>query len=186
MNTNAFQPASAGTSPVSPTPDPGSQTAVLARMLLAGAAPPPQEPHLLCIAGQNATAVFPLSEGTLTIGRMLEADIRLCDRAVSRHHADIVPVDDGWCIRDVGSPNGVYVNGEPVLLEHRLAPGDIVRLGETRLVFRALEPHTPVETPLGAVFQAPANAPGQPPLVWRVASVVVGISLAASALMALT
>ena len=69
------------------------------------------------------------------IGRSRECDIVLDDSNVSRRHAELHPDLDGWTIGDLGSTNGVRVNGRRI--EHRepLQPGDRIDLGATTLVF---------------------------------------------------
>jgi pSer/pThr/pTyr-binding forkhead associated (FHA) protein len=55
---------------------------------------------------------------------------------VSQLHAVVERYPSGWCLRDVGSRNGTYLNGDRIVGEHVLRPGDEIRAGETRLVFR--------------------------------------------------
>ena len=72
-----------------------------------------------------------------TIGRSPENDIFLDDVTVSRKHAIFERRADGsWFIRDVGSLNGTYVNGEQVD-ETKLASGDQVQIGKFKLTFFA-------------------------------------------------
>lgn len=61
--------------------------------------------------------------GTVTtIGRSMEADIRVDDLTVSRKHAEIAKSDEGYMLRDLGSGNGTMLNNEriggPTLLQH--------------------------------------------------------------------
>jgi hypothetical protein len=70
-----------------------------------------------------------------TIGRSRDCDIVLDDVGVSRRHAEIRPSADGWTIADLGSTNGVLVNGKPVADSESLNPGDRVELGSTQIVF---------------------------------------------------
>ncbi len=58
------------------------------------------------------------------------------DGTVSKLHAVIERYPSGWCVRDVGSRNGTYLNGERIVAEHVLRGGDEIRAGETRLLFR--------------------------------------------------
>ncbi|HJK96683.1 MAG TPA: adenylate/guanylate cyclase domain-containing protein [Polyangiaceae bacterium LLY-WYZ-14_1] len=69
-----------------------------------------------------------------TVGRHPSNTIQILDRIVSKEHCHIDRVDDGWVLRDLGSLNGTYVNGERVS-EQPLRHGDEVTLGTTRLVF---------------------------------------------------
>src|SRR2546421_8867548 len=74
------------------------------------------------------------------IGRGEAADLRLgWDRDVSRVHAELQPLGDGWAVVDDGlSANGTFVNGDRVRGRRRLSSGDEIRVGDTRLVFPAM------------------------------------------------
>ncbi len=70
-----------------------------------------------------------------TIGRSKEADCVLRDPNVSRHHAELRRGGSGeWTIADLGSTNGVKVNGRRVS-STRLSPGDRVTLGTITFLF---------------------------------------------------
>lgn len=58
------------------------------------------------------------------------------DGTVSRLHAVVEHYGAGWAVRDLGSRNGTYINGRRVLGEQALHPGDELRIGKTRLIFR--------------------------------------------------
>ena len=70
-----------------------------------------------------------------TVGRSRDCDIVLDDAGVSRRHAEIRPGVDGWTIADLGSTNGVLLNGRPLGSRHALRPGDRIELGSTEIVF---------------------------------------------------
>jgi Protein of unknown function (DUF3662)/FHA domain len=70
-----------------------------------------------------------------TIGRSRDCDIVLDDVGISRHHADIRPGPDGWTVEDLGSTNGVLLNGRNVRGAEPLHPGDRVELGSTEMIF---------------------------------------------------
>jgi Protein of unknown function (DUF3662)/Inner membrane component of T3SS, cytoplasmic domain len=72
------------------------------------------------------------------IGRSRDCDIVLGDGNVSRRHAELSPGGEGWTITDLGSTNGVLVNGRRIRGSAALAPGDRIELGTTELRF-ALE-----------------------------------------------
>jgi hypothetical protein len=79
-------------------------------------------------------------EGRVTIGRADTNHIAIPnDPELSRMHAVLEPVGRGWCVRDLASSNGTFVNGERVWTDRPLRHADEVRLGRTRLVFRAAE-----------------------------------------------
>jgi hypothetical protein len=68
------------------------------------------------------------------LGRGGENTIRLDgDDFVSTRHAMLEPRPDGLWVEDVGSTNGTFVNGARVTTARLLAPGDIVRIGQTDL-----------------------------------------------------
>lgn len=96
-------------------------------------------------AGQTATTgtprivaaggEYPLRQGVTRLGRGADADIRIDDPGVSRHHADIVVGADA-VLRDLGSTNGSYVDGVQVS-ERVLRDGATIRLGSTSLTYRS-------------------------------------------------
>ena len=77
-----------------------------------------------------------LGDETITIGRSAECDVRLADTSVSRRHAEIRSMGDGWTIVDLGSTNGTKVNGA-VVAERRLKDGDTISAGDSHLKFEA-------------------------------------------------
>jgi hypothetical protein len=86
---------------------------------------------LLAVGGRRL--VVPPAGGT--IGRGRDCDVVLDDAGVSRRHAAIRPGPDGWTVEDLGSTNGVLVNGQLIRGPHLLHPGDRVELGSTAIVF---------------------------------------------------
>jgi hypothetical protein len=74
--------------------------------------------------------------GGAVLGRSRDSDIVIDDANVSRHHAEVRPGPHGWTVADLGSTNGVRVNGRTVGAEpHPLADGDRVELGTLQLTF---------------------------------------------------
>jgi EAL domain-containing protein (putative c-di-GMP-specific phosphodiesterase class I) len=72
------------------------------------------------------------------IGRSQEADHTLYSREVSSLHAELVQAGEGYVLRDLGSTNGTFVNGERT--EQRwLRPGDIIHIAEEELRFGLFE-----------------------------------------------
>jgi hypothetical protein len=77
----------------------------------------------------------------LTIGRADSNQIAIeTDPELSRLHAVLETVGGGWCIRDLASSNGTFVNGERIWRDRPLRSGDEIRVGRTRLVFRTAHP----------------------------------------------
>lgn len=77
-----------------------------------------------------------LGEATVTIGRVPESTIVLGDPNVSRHHAEIKPVGNGYVLFDLHSTNGTRVNGSRIS-QHELVHGDELMFGNTPIRFEA-------------------------------------------------
>lgn len=73
-------------------------------------------------------------DGPLTVGRHVDNVIQLDERQVSRRHACIERTPNGIVVRDLGSGNGTFI-GDRRILEYRLRPGDIIRIGSSMLRF---------------------------------------------------
>lgn len=58
--------------------------------------------------------VIPLDRPIVLIGRHPECDVRIDSHKISRRHCVVVQLSDGYHIRDLGSTNGVYINGQRV------------------------------------------------------------------------
>lgn len=109
-----------------PEPQAGPQTQLIQMSLAADAE--------LIQVGKD-TRSWPLSKDAVVIGRMEGCDVLLPDAGVSRRHAEIRREGDEWVIVDLGSTNGIEINGKR-MNRHRLAHGDRMLLGETTLEFR--------------------------------------------------
>lgn len=77
-----------------------------------------------------------LSEPAMSLGRGRANDVVIAEDSVSRLHAALEARSGGWAVRDLGSRNGTFVNGERVLGDRALRDGDEIRIGITRLTFR--------------------------------------------------
>jgi pSer/pThr/pTyr-binding forkhead associated (FHA) protein len=84
--------------------------------------------------GPNAGSTFLIDKDETSLGRDTTSDVFLDDITVSRTHARIERRGDGFFVKDLGSLNGTYVNGEAVE-ETKLARGDEVQIGKFKLVF---------------------------------------------------
>jgi len=87
------------------------------------------------ILGPMANQTLALTENVTTIGSVAGNTVVLADPAVSRKHAGIRKIDSNYELADLGSTNGVYVNGHKVP-KKTLEPGDIIRVGNTEAVFK--------------------------------------------------
>ncbi|MGK0224113.1 MAG: pSer/pThr/pTyr-binding forkhead associated (FHA) protein [Limisphaerales bacterium] len=86
-------------------------------------------------------AVTQLEEKPYQIGRHANNDIVIADKSVSKTHAQIMPLNGLWMIEDLGSSNGVKVNGKRIG-KTNLTSQDVITLG--RAVFQ-FELNTPAE-----------------------------------------
>jgi Protein of unknown function (DUF3662)/FHA domain len=86
---------------------------------------------LLSVAGRRL--LLPPAGGT--IGRSRECDVVLDDTGISRRHALIRPGGAGWEIEDLGSTNGLLVNGEEISGRQLLRSGDLIAFGSTEARF---------------------------------------------------
>ena len=85
----------------------------------------------------SGRSVVALNDERVTVGKAPENSIVVeADPTVSRLHAVLECFDAGWCVSDLGSANGTFVNGARIFAAHRLRHGDEVRVGNTRLLFR--------------------------------------------------
>jgi Protein of unknown function (DUF3662)/FHA domain len=71
----------------------------------------------------------------VVIGRSRDADVVLDDPNVSRRHAEVRPSGGSWIVRDLGSTNGVKVNGRRIQGPQSLKTGDAIELGTARVTF---------------------------------------------------
>ncbi|MBW3539094.1 MAG: FHA domain-containing protein [Planctomycetes bacterium] len=79
-----------------------------------------------------------LDKTIVFVGRHPECDVVLKDsRKVSRKHCCIAQVDDRIVVRDLGSMNGVRLNGERINGETPVLPGDELIIGDVGYVLRS-------------------------------------------------
>ena len=71
----------------------------------------------------------------VVLGRSRDADGVVDDPNVSRKHAEVRPSGGSWIVRDLGSTNGVKVNGRRIQGPQSLRPGDTIELGTARVTF---------------------------------------------------
>jgi general secretion pathway protein A len=79
-----------------------------------------------------------LTPGRIFIGRTSDNELQVDSKFVSRHHAQVITTVDGSVIEDLNSTNGVYLQGKWVR-RHRLASGDIVKLGVHEIAYFKVE-----------------------------------------------
>jgi two-component system NtrC family sensor kinase len=91
---------------------------------------------LLVLQGPDKGRRFELPDAPAVLGRD-SRQIPLTDQTVSRRHAELVPVEGEWILKDMGSVNGSYLNGVRVDNRKALKLGDQIRVGRTLMVFGA-------------------------------------------------
>jgi general secretion pathway protein A len=99
----------------------------------------PKEPsagaaQLLVSHRKEHIATLPLAAGRVSIGRASDNELRLEASFVSRHHCQIVTVGNVSTIEDLGSVNGIVVNGKAVK-RHVLQHADKIEVGEHVLTY---------------------------------------------------
>jgi len=99
---------------------------------------PPIGRLVLSLKGAHVTEAY-LVPGRCVIGRTSDNDLQVESKYVSRHHAQIVTTVDGCWIEDLNSTNGIFIRGKRVR-RHRLAEGDVVKLGLHELTYYRSEP----------------------------------------------
>ncbi|HYN44001.1 MAG TPA: sigma 54-interacting transcriptional regulator [Thermoanaerobaculia bacterium] len=91
--------------------------------------------RLVIVAGPSRGIQVALEAEEVVLGRDSACGVCLPDATLSRHHATLARTPDGWRLRDLGSLNGLRVNGQSTA-DHLLAPGDRIELGSSVLVYR--------------------------------------------------
>lgn len=127
-------------------------------------------PFLVLRDGQDRQRIVRLDgDRPLTVGRRAANDVALpWDRQVSRVHAELRPLAGEWTLVDDGlSQNGTYVNEVRLLGRRRLADGDDVRVGRTRMTFRDPAATGAAFTPLPGELTTPAAVSEQQRAILR-------------------
>lgn len=88
----------------------------------------------LLIQESNGAREFELVDLEVNIGRELDNTLRLADPSISRHHAVLRKTPTGYEVQDLGSSNGVLINGVKVEAGP-LKDGDRITLGQMQLTF---------------------------------------------------
>ncbi|MCA9630585.1 MAG: FHA domain-containing protein, partial [Myxococcales bacterium] len=101
-----------------------------------------------------------------TLGRHPSNSIQLLDKIVSKEHCIVEKRGEQFWLRDLGSLNGTYVNGERVQGERQLFHGDDISLGSTRARYDdgagVSDPPRAAAEPVAPAAWQPAMNPGPP------------------------
>jgi pSer/pThr/pTyr-binding forkhead associated (FHA) protein/uncharacterized RDD family membrane protein YckC len=102
----------------------------------------------LLVQESNGAREFELVDLEVNIGRELDNTLRLADPSISRHHAVLRRTTTGYEVQDLGSSNGVLINGVKVD-SGPLKDGDRITLGQMQLTF--VDPPVEELNPLGTI-----------------------------------
>ena len=119
--------------------------------------------QLVIVEGGSKGTKLDLDKKRITVGKREGNDLVVDDRAVSRNHIEIVPEEDSYLLRDLGSTNGTFVN-ETKIREAFLVPGDVIRIGSSRLEFIAFDEKVRIE-PSSMKLQTVSGLPDERLLV---------------------
>jgi predicted component of type VI protein secretion system len=95
------------------------------------------------VKGRAETGTIRLVDGVNSIGRHDDCLIRIRSSQVSRRHCELLEDGGALIVRDLGSSNGTYVNGNRVLGQQRLSPGDVLTVGGVSLRVELLDAAAP-------------------------------------------
>ena len=122
----------------------------------------PETPKLVLLNTETAGREFPLSKQVMTIGRTADCDICVEQPSVSRNHARVERFGNHIVVSDLGSRNGIRLNGQP-MPEAQLEDGCTLGVGD--VMFRAV--NIPADAPAPAPpvpVPTVADEPTPPPL----------------------
>ena len=95
-----------------------------------------ERPVLTITRGPGVGQVFELGDqAAMSIGRAKANEVVIDDVSVSSEHCRIRPEDGHFVLHDLKSTNGTFVN-ERRVTRHVLVEGDVVKIGETSLLFK--------------------------------------------------
>jgi predicted component of type VI protein secretion system len=84
---------------------------------------------------KNSKAI-PIDRAVILVGRAEQCDVVITgSKKISRRHCCLVQSDSTYLIRDLGSTNGVWINGKRVDMEGEMRDGDQVAIGDVQFHF---------------------------------------------------
>ncbi len=90
--------------------------------------------RLKVVHGADHGVTFVLTGKKILVGRGEDCDVMVADLKASRRHVEITLEKAGWSAKDLGSANGIFVNGS-MAREAKLKSGDTITIGGTTLEF---------------------------------------------------
>lgn len=119
--------------------------------------------RLILKPGSGEEQVFELHEGANTVGRTKNNDVYVLHKSMSREHARIVVDGSSVTVEDLGSKNGVFVDGERIE-KQTLGPSHWLRFGD--LPFAFVTPGAPLPAAPGAPASSATPASATPSLIY--------------------
>jgi len=114
--------------------------------------PSSTEPFLVSLSGRETGKAIPLKARNLKVGRELDCDLILDSPHISRYHAELVWRGNELFLKDLGSTNGVFVNGKKIV-EEVLHNGDKILFG-TQLYYKLIYQDSVDQTYHQSLFKA--------------------------------
>jgi FHA domain-containing protein len=120
-------------------------------------------PKLTLVQDRKTVQIYDLDQPVIRIGRIPGMDIQIDDVSISRRQAEIQQEGDRWVVRDIGSSNGTFVNGERLAGDRPLKAGDEISIGQFSLFFeRGIASYQP-RSREAAAKERPRPAPAPRP-----------------------
>ena len=93
-----------------------------------------KRPCVTVLTGSASGQLFKLPRGNTVLGRASNAEIRIADEGISRHHAKMWVETDKILLEDLESRNGTFVNGTKITGPTPLRDGDKIQIGATTVI----------------------------------------------------
>jgi pSer/pThr/pTyr-binding forkhead associated (FHA) protein len=92
-------------------------------------------PKLTLVLDRKPVRVYDLNQPVIRIGRAETMDVVIDNVSVSRRQAEIREEGGAWVLKDLGSANGTFLNGQRISAEAPVRPGDEISFGKFSLLF---------------------------------------------------
>jgi pSer/pThr/pTyr-binding forkhead associated (FHA) protein len=121
---------------------------------------PNTDASFVLIKKDGSRRVFLLGAGVTVIGRRSDCDLRIPLMDVSRRHCQLDRHSGLFALRDLGSSNGTFVNGEKIE-EAQLKPGDHIQIGPLTFVLEVGAAALPTGAQEAGIPQSAKGEPGK-------------------------
>ena len=103
--------------------------------------------QLVVAAGSRAGQVIPIVGDRFVIGRADDCNLKPRSELISRYHCEIFLEDGEVFVRDMGSKNGVFLNGSQITETHELKNGDALTIGPLEFFVNIIVEVKPAKMP---------------------------------------